>query len=934
MQSSSSHSRGGHGSGGGGSGGGGGSAHPAVPPGMGLERGHGHGHGHGAYAPGGAPAGPRPPAPDQLEAPTGVHGGGYPASSAGGHPGGPPHGYSGAHPGYQPGPEAYGAAGYPAGYGHAPQGYSAPPGYAPYPSSYGQAGYGDGHHDGGVPSSAAEYSEAYGAGGGSGGGYGGAPEGTEFTQQQQAQFARSFGYSGPSGPYRPAFATVPSGPGYDRPWARAPAAPAVSIVPQHAEQIDVPRDLVDWVTSGGWAELEEQLTTSLSDRLHIEGATLSLSSHRPGAAIITVSVPGHLAVALRAFIPLAHAILGHQQHRIREEQETRRLREDYEAAMREQELGLRAEFTVPTEVLGLVIGKQGANINRVRTETGVDRIVTEDDGTVRVRGPSREHVALARSLLEFTVEDLHISPQQAARLRDREEGLDRVRRDTGVVRLELAKNVLRPMDGAKAETEPGSARGPAVRVTGLKSAVVGCIALLTEEMRFEEEAALRRSQQRKQQRELESIDRAYGDLAPARRGGKDRRGGALFALIGDSTPPLLKASWRLWATAALQAPWFALQLRTLARTQGRPAVCTYARSVIGLCGIGVFLAVHFGAWVWSIDNTSLTHSLLFVTAHPVLIIAAAWAQWAASRALLACGCMGMLSRGPARFPAPVELEMAAAQPSNLEKMAAAAEAIREAQSATDTKVTEEVAANGAALEAETAAAGDAVAPLAPAHALLPRRPTWLETLGTGVGAAGAVLMVVLVAGQESNVTLAGDMVALLGAAAMAVYLSAGRHYRAELKLPLFLYAAPVTLFAAISLSAASLAIEGPSHGVALSTGPARLTLFGWLVDGRLALLVCALGLVSGILGHTLANLSLARLPSLVVSVSLLLEPVVGSLIGYAAGVQAVPHAWTFVGGAVLLVGAGMVTVGGKRDSAPHDPAPAQQSHPAEIELSV
>ncbi|KAA0160029.1 hypothetical protein FNF28_05568 [Cafeteria roenbergensis] len=723
MQSSSSHPRGGHGSGGGGSGGGGGSAHPAVPPGMGLERGHGHGHGHGAYAPGGAPAGPRPPAPDQLEAPTGVHGGGYPASSAGGHPGGPPHGYSGAHPGYQPGPEAYGAAGYPAGYGHAPQGYSAPPGYAPYPSSYGQAGYGDGHHDGGVPSSAAEYSEAYGAGGGSGGGYGGAPEGTEFTQQQQAQFARSFGYSGPSGPYRPAFATVPSGPGYDRPWARAPAAPAVSIVPQHAEQIDVPRDLVDWVTSGGWAELEEQLTTSLSDRLHIEGATLSLSSHRPGAAIITVSVPGHLAVALRAFIPLAHAILGHQQHRIREEQETRRLREDYEAAMREQELGLRAEFTVPTEVLGLVIGKQGANINRVRTETGVDRIVTEDDGTVRVRGPSREHVALARSLLEFTVEDLHISPQQAARLRDREEGLDRVRRDTGVVRLELVKNVLRPMDGAKAETEPGSARGPAVRVTGLKSAVVGCIALLTEEMRFEEEAALRRSQQRKQQRELESIDRAYGDLAPARRGGKDRR-------------------------------------------------------------------------------------------------------------------------------------------------------------------------------------------------------------------AGAVLMVVLVAGQESNVTLAGDMVALLGAAAMAVYLSAGRHYRAELKLPLFLYAAPVTLFAAISLSAASLAIEGPSHGVALSTGPARLTLFGWLVDGRLALLVCALGLVSGILGHTLANLSLARLPSLVVSVSLLLEPVVGSLIGYAAGVQAVPHAWTFVGGAVLLVGAGMVTVGGKRDSAPHDPAPAQQSHPAEIELSV
>lgn len=222
----------------------------------------------------------------------------------------------------------------------------------------------------------------------------------------------------------------------------------------------------------------------------------------------------------------------------------------------------------------------------------------------------------------------------------------------------------------------------------------------------------------------------------------------------------------------------------------------------------------------------------------------------------------------------------------------------------------------------------------PDRTRLPRRPTWLETLGTGVGAAGAVLMVVLVAGQESKVTLAGDMVALLGAAAMAVYLSAGRHYRAELKLPLFLYAAPVTLFAAISLSAASLAIEGPSHGVAFAVGPARLTSFGWLMDRRLALLVCALGLVSGILGHTLANLSLARLPSLVVSVSLLLEPVVGSLIGYAAGVQDVPHAWTFVGGAILLVGAGMVTVGGKQPTVPDAPVPAAEAETLEVALQV
>ena len=35
---------------------------------------------------------------------------------------------------------------------------------------------------------------------------------------------------------------------------------------------------------------------------------------------------------------------------------------------------------------------------------------------------------------------------------------------------------------------------------------------------------------------------------------------------------------------------------------------------------GIFLALHFGAWVASLDETSLTHSLLFVTAHPLIIV--------------------------------------------------------------------------------------------------------------------------------------------------------------------------------------------------------------------------------------------------------------------------------------------------------------------------
>ena len=35
----------------------------------------------------------------------------------------------------------------------------------------------------------------------------------------------------------------------------------------------------------------------------------------------------------------------------------------------------------------------------------------------------------------------------------------------------------------------------------------------------------------------------------------------------------------------------------------------------------LFLAIHFGSWVWSLDNTSLVHSLLFVNSHPLVLVA-------------------------------------------------------------------------------------------------------------------------------------------------------------------------------------------------------------------------------------------------------------------------------------------------------------------------
>jgi drug/metabolite transporter (DMT)-like permease len=83
----------------------------------------------------------------------------------------------------------------------------------------------------------------------------------------------------------------------------------------------------------------------------------------------------------------------------------------------------------------------------------------------------------------------------------------------------------------------------------------------------------------------------------------------------DAIPPLLRASWRLQATCVVLLPLFVFQIF-------RPSSYFVSkRDVLILLGSSVCLALHFAAWIWSLDNTSLVHSLLFVTSHPIAVVA-------------------------------------------------------------------------------------------------------------------------------------------------------------------------------------------------------------------------------------------------------------------------------------------------------------------------
>ena len=80
--------------------------------------------------------------------------------------------------------------------------------------------------------------------------------------------------------------------------------------------------------------------------------------------------------------------------------------------------------------------------------------------------------------------------------------------------------------------------------------------------------------------------------------------GALFQHV-DTVPPLLRASWRLQLTSLVLLPLFLYQYRSIESVVAEQFKTR--RTWLLLVASGVALAAHFGAWVASLDQTTLTH---------------------------------------------------------------------------------------------------------------------------------------------------------------------------------------------------------------------------------------------------------------------------------------------------------------------------------------
>jgi drug/metabolite transporter (DMT)-like permease len=172
------------------------------------------------------------------------------------------------------------------------------------------------------------------------------------------------------------------------------------------------------------------------------------------------------------------------------------------------------------------------------------------------------------------------------------------------------------------------------------------------------------------------------------------------------------------------------------------------------------------------------------------------------------------------------------------------------------------------------------------HFFLRERMTRSVLWGLVVAIAGAVLIGISDAGQGAH-HVTGDLLALTGALAVAIYLLIGRRLRAEL--PLLAYIFPVYGTAAVVLMGLALALGTPLGGYAPTT---------WLWLALIAL-------IPQILGHSSFNWALGHFPATYVALVALTEPVGSTLLAWSI-LQERPTLVTIGGGALTLVGIAIV----------------------------
>ncbi|TMW60190.1 hypothetical protein Poli38472_000232 [Pythium oligandrum] len=184
----------------------------------------------------------------------------------------------------------------------------------------------------------------------------------------------------------------------------------------------------------------------------------------------------------------------------------------------------------------------------------------------------------------------------------------------------------------------------------------------------------------------------------------------------------------------------------------------------------------------------------------------------------------------------------------------------------------------------------------------------LELIGAALGFSGGVITTMdhsEASPSESIVQAspAGDLIAFAGAFGGVLYLICAKQVRASLDVRVFLFLLVTSVW---TLLLPVLLWNRHKLGVQLSniTDP-HTGLFGWIHHIGIELYLVIIGSMCGTMGFIT---SLKYFDPLVVSVSMLTEPVVATTFGILVGVDQIPGWPTFIGGFAVLLGCLLVVI--------------------------
>ena len=177
------------------------------------------------------------------------------------------------------------------------------------------------------------------------------------------------------------------------------------------------------------------------------------------------------------------------------------------------------------------------------------------------------------------------------------------------------------------------------------------------------------------------------------------------------------------------------------------------------------------------------------------------------------------------------------------------------------------------------------------HYWLGERTKSIAITGVVVALSGMALIGISDAALTTE-SFIGDVLALVGMAALAAYILSGRRIRKEM--PILPYAFVVYLAATAFLLLGCLVFSEPLYPYPQQE---------WM-------LFLALAIVPMIFGHTVYNWALRYVKALLVSASILAEPVLSSILAFFL-LSEVPSVYVLVGGPIVLVGIFLVAVGRK-----------------------